>query len=410
MKLRHQFLFASVVVTPNLIMLFFSIVGSQFKAFAIESTSARFTQVNIDTNISIGYGVTVADVDGDGKPDILLADQHQFVWYRNPTWEKFVLAENLTAADNVCIAAADIDGDGKAEIAVGAGWNPGDTVNSGAVFYLLPPKDRTQKWESVKLPHEPTVHRMRWVKMANGKSELVVAPLHGRGNKSGEGEGVRILAYTMPSNATESWETTVLNQSFHMTHNFDIVPDKLGGVQKLLLACREGIFSLGLAASTSPVQLAAPVSGGAGEVRLGHFSAAKPFIAAIEPMHGTNLVVYIPPSEGDNGATHSLWIRHVLDSSLADGHALACGDPLGIGRDQIVVGWRGKNHEGKVGIKIFTPADSAGTHWNESLIDDNTMACEDLRLADLNGDGRLDIVASGRATKNLKIYLNRGER
>lgn len=37
------------------------------------------------------------------------------------------------------------------------------------------------------------------------------------------------------------------------------------------------------------------------------------------------------------------------------------------------------------------------------------MACEDLKLADLDGDGRLDIVASGRATKNLVIYWNRGD-
>jgi hypothetical protein len=34
------------------------------------------------------------------------------------------------------------------------------------------------------------------------------------------------------------------------------------------------------------------------------------------------------------------------------------------------------------------------------------MACEDLCLADLDGDGKLDIIASGRATKNVKIYYN----
>jgi len=39
-------------------------------------------------------------------------------------------------------------------------------------------------------------------------------------------------------------------------------------------------------------------------------------------------------------------------------------------------------------------------------VDDNTMACEDLCLADLNGDGKLDIVASGRGTKNVKVYFN----
>src|SRR5689334_8146000 len=112
-----------------------------------DNSTAPFKAVEIDSKIEIGYGVTVSDVDGDKKPDILLADKRQIVWYRNPTWQKFVIAENLTKLDNVCLAAADIDGDGKAEVAVGGEWNPGDTVNSGAVFYLIPPKDRTQKWE-----------------------------------------------------------------------------------------------------------------------------------------------------------------------------------------------------------------------------------------------------------------------
>src|SRR5947207_10429253 len=105
--------------------------------FALTSAAApptpKFKASEID-RIQIGYAVTVADVAGDKKPDILLVDKNQIAWYQNPTWEKHVIAENLTKADHVCIAAADIDGDGKAEIAVGAGWNPNDTVNSGAVF------------------------------------------------------------------------------------------------------------------------------------------------------------------------------------------------------------------------------------------------------------------------------------
>src|SRR5512133_2401537 len=168
-------------------------------ASAGEQAPPHFRAVEIDSHIEIGYGVTVADVDGDRRPDIVLADKKQIVWYRNPTWEKFIMAENLTTLDDVCVAAADIDGDGKAEIAVGAGWNPGDTVNSGAVFYLIPPADRTRKWEPVELPHEPTVHRMRWITNAAGEFELVVVPLHGRGNENATGAGVRILGYSRPA-------------------------------------------------------------------------------------------------------------------------------------------------------------------------------------------------------------------
>src|SRR5213075_1284286 len=121
--------------------------GISARAAEKEKPVSRFRPVQIDSKIEIGYGLVVADVDVDRKPDIILADKKQIVWYRNPTWEKFVIAENLTKLDDVCIAAEDIDGDGKAEIAAGAGWNPSDTIDSGAVFYLKAPKDRTQKWE-----------------------------------------------------------------------------------------------------------------------------------------------------------------------------------------------------------------------------------------------------------------------
>jgi hypothetical protein len=123
-------------------------------------------------------------------------------------------------------------------------------------------------------------------------------------------------------------------------------------------------------------------------------------------MHGNNLVLYLPP---DPAAPGGRWKRRILESSLIDGHALACGDFAGLGRDQIAVGWRAMNRPGvRVGIRLFSPVDAAGSEWTSTLVDDNTMACEDLCAADLDGDGRLDLVASGRATRNLKIYFNQG--
>jgi hypothetical protein len=381
--------------------------SAAFPSSGAEPATPSFRAVDVDAKVEIGYGVTVADVNGDRKPDILLADKNLIVWYENPGWQKHVIAEKLTAQDHVCIAATDIDGDGKCEIAVGAGWNPGDTVNSGALFYLLPPTNRTQKWEPVTLPHEPTVHRIRWVKNADGKFDLVSVPLHGRGNKAatGEGVGVKIFALKKPANPKDPWPTELLNESLHKTHNFDPVQWDSDAAQEMLIAGKEGVFLLDRAGGKSQVtQLSTDEYGGAGEVRLGKLPGGKRFFATVEPMHGTNLVIYTPPLSPGN---KNLWTQHVLDSSLVDGHALACGDLAGAGSDQIVVGWRAMGKPGvKVGIKLFMPLDQDGIKWNKTLVDDNTMACEDLCLADLDGDGKLDIVAAGRATKNLKVYFN----
>ena len=100
------------------------------------SAEISFERQVIDDKISIGYGLAIGDVDGDKKPDILLADKSQVAWYRNGDWKRFVMAENLNPRvvtrflDNVCIAARDIDGDGKVEVAVGANWNPGEKLNN----------------------------------------------------------------------------------------------------------------------------------------------------------------------------------------------------------------------------------------------------------------------------------------
>jgi hypothetical protein len=366
----------------------------------------NFRHVNVDPKIEIAYGVAVADVNGDKKPDVLLADQNLYVWYENPSWQKHILAERLTTSDHVCLAAQDVDGDGRSEIMVGAGWNPGDTVNSGAVFQLLAPALRTERWTAAPMPHEPTVHRMRWARNAAGTYDLLMVPLHGRGNKtSGEGVGVKILAYHRPANSDGKWTTTGLETSLHKTHNFDPVQWDDDREEEFLVASMEGVFLLDRMGERAKLtQLSGTESGGAGEVRLGRIPGRR-FFATVEPMHGTNLVVYLEPSRNpvESGTR---WGRQVLDSTLVDGHALACGDFVGLGRDQVVVGWRAMGKPGtKVGIKLFTP-DAAGQQWNQTLIDDNQMACEDLCLADLNGDGRLDIVAAGRASKNVKIYFN----
>jgi len=125
-------------------------------------------------------------------------------------------------------------------------------------------------------------------------------------------------------------------------------------------------------------------------------------------MHGNQLVVYTGGPTGSG--PHAPWSRHLLDDSLREGHALACGDVLGAGFDQVVAGWRGKNKEGKVGVKLFWPLDADGQNWGQAVVDGNTVACEDLCLADLDGDKRLDIIVAGRATHNLKVLFNEGEK
>jgi hypothetical protein len=371
----------------------------------VAAPEPRFRAEIIDAGISIGYGLAVGDVDGDGKPDVLLADQKSFVWYRNGDWKKFVMVQDLTSHDNVCIAAKDLDGDGKVEVAVGAQWNPsetGDPSASGSVHYLVAPQDVTQPWKAVPLYHEPTVHRMRWFQGPEGRYSLAVLPLHGRNNRQGSGEGVRVLLYRYPDLLSKPMLYDTLESGMHLTHNFTVLE---GASFKKSIVCVAGKEGIRYFDALSGKPTAAPrgfpvVENSAGEVKVGRGAAGKPFLATIEPMHGNKVVVY-----SKEVATQ----RQVIDSTLKEGHALAAADFLNTGTDQVVAGWRMPDRDGKVGIKLYAKG-GPGAGWVSYWIDENSMACEDIQVADLNGDGKPDIVAAGRSTHNLKIYWNQADR
>ena len=355
----------------------------------------RFESQVIDSNVEIGYGLAIGDVDGDGKADILLADKKQFVWYRNGDWKRFVMVDNLTTADNVCIAARDINNDGKVEVAVGAQWNPGetsDTAKSGSVHYLIRPIDPTQRWTPVKLYHEATIHRMKWVKAGEDNYDLIVLPLHGKGNKNGEGTPVNVLAYDVPNDPHSTWKHSAIDQSMHLTHNFDLVPNR--NTELMYIGGKEGIRVLAFKNgkwSAAPEATTLAKGDSFGEIRVGKTKN----IAGIQPMHGNQLVVY-------SGEDRS---RNVLATDLNQGHALAYDQFLSSGQ-QIIAGWREPNQEKKTGIKIFV-FQQQENKWENFWIDENGIACEDLQVADLDGDGKKDIIAAGRSSHNLKIYWNR---
>ena len=367
----------------------------------VQAAEPGFERQTIDGNIQIGYGLAVGRVDGDRHVDLLLADKSAIVWYENPgsagkEWTKHVMARDLTARDNVCVAARDIDGDGLVEVAVGANWNPGETsdsATSGTMFYLQRPADPQKPWKPIPIaPHEPTTHRMRWVNSDDGM-RLAVLPLHGVGNKSGAGKNVFVSLYAV-SNGTPKLVNKV-DTLMHMTHNFDLLADPtLGDNEFLLIAGKEG-YSVVDSRGRARQSVDPSLSKGAGEVRA--YQVKDRLFASIEPMHGTDVVFYRQQGPGE-------WTKEVIDTSLNQGHALATGNLFGSDAPEIVVGWRGLDANQKVGIKVYTPH---GTVWQKHTIDDNQMACEDLKLFDFDSDGKLDIVAAGRATTNVVIYWNR---
>ncbi|MCI0419825.1 MAG: VCBS repeat-containing protein, partial [Acidobacteria bacterium] len=189
-------------------------------ATAWQSAVPRLVEQVVDANFGIGYAVTVADINRDGKTDIVAINPAQAIWFENPNWKKHVMMDGLTKKDNVCIAVHDIDGDGRLDLALGAEWMPTNTQTGGSLQWLRQPEDSTKPWELFPIAAEPTLHRIRWGDTnGDGRKKLIVAPLQGRGTKPPkweDGKGARLLAYTVPKDpAKDEWKAEVIDESLH---------------------------------------------------------------------------------------------------------------------------------------------------------------------------------------------------
>lgn len=364
-----------------------SLAADQFPEFAART---------LDPNIGkVCYAVTVADVDADGRQDIVAVTENRVLWYQAPAWKKRVIIEDQTPRDNVCIAPFDIDDDGLVDFALGAGW-----TKIGTIHWLRRRASLDEKWQVFSIGQERWLHRMRWADvLGRGRPQLVLSPLNAT-----QGRGVRLLALQIPNDPrTQPWPATIIDDSLNRMHNHWHVDLDGDGTTDTLTASREGVhWFYRRDGRFVKVRLAVgevaddPNQSGAGEVKTGRAGGGL-YIVTVEPMHGHTLAVYTP-----QGPVDRPWRRHVVDRGFRRGHAIWTADFDGDGDDDIAFGH--SDTPEVPGVNVYECIDARRGMWRKHVVDAGGIATEDLVATDLTGDGVADIVAGGRATHNLKLY------
>jgi hypothetical protein len=380
----------------------------------------EFATHDINPEAGTGLAITVADIEGDGDLDIVGVSSEDVAWYENPSWERHLIAPTIRNS-NVCVAPQDLDGDGLPELALGADWQFNNTQSGGSLHLLHRGEDCRQPWKVVDLLEEPTLHRIRWAYLdGNGQPELIVAPLKGKDSTPPyfRETGIRLLRL-LPGEKplAGDWEVEVIDDTLRICHNIWPVDWNRDGKQSLLAASMEGITEFRLENGDWKSRVLTKGNpdpwprSGAGEIKVGWDREGTPMMATVEPWHGTQTVVYRPGEQwsGDPGVE---WKREVVDDHLAGGHAVAWADFDGDGDQELLMGYRENAGAEQIpGLNIYDYRRLAdGTMmWEKRVLDPGGMATEDALAADLNGDGRPDVAAYGRATHNVRYYENLGE-
>jgi hypothetical protein len=355
---------------------------------------AHFVEHTLASDLKGGYQVVVADLNHDGKPDLiaLASGMTELVWFENPTWERHVIARNLPHMIN--LAAWDYDGDGIPEIVMAYEFANEASKSIGIVAVLHHNGDPRELWSVKEIDRLTTSHRLRWADPAgDGKKVLVNAPLTGAKAAAPEYRDHVPLVFYRPG----EWKRETIDAANEgVQHGIFIVDWDGKGRDAILTASFSGIHLYryqkdGKWARTeiSKGDPAAWPKSGSSDVAVGTLGKER-FLAAIEPWHGNQVAVYRLAGKE--------WNRKVLDDSFLDGHTVIASDLDGNGRDVIIAGMRG----GAKSVYLYRAG--AGGEWKREALDSGGIPAAACAAADLNGDGRIDVACIGGTV--LKWYEN----
>jgi hypothetical protein len=147
----------------------------------------RFTRVTIDSEGGgqVTESVATGDLDGDGRPDVVVAGDERLIWYRSPGWALEQIASGRFGAGAMTVVR-DVDGDGRMDVVTGAR----DALETR--WYRNTPDG----WESHVLASDAYCHDLEFGDLdGDGRADAACVDQHRR----------RVVWLAAPADPTATW-------------------------------------------------------------------------------------------------------------------------------------------------------------------------------------------------------------
>jgi FG-GAP-like repeat len=378
-----------------------SVTRLAFLLFAfplLAASPAQFVEHTVATGLRGGYQVVIADLNHDGKPDLiaLASGMPELVWFENPGWQRHVIAGGFTQMINLAVVDSG-SADGIPDIVLASDFANVAARSVGMVSVLRHNGDPRNPWTVTEIDRLTTSHRIRTADVdGSGRRIVINAPLTGAKAEAPEYRDQTPLVFYRPG----EWKRQEIPPgNFGLVHGLYVMDWDGDGRDEILTGGFEGIhlFKLGKdgAWTRTEITKGAPEAwpkSGTSDLAVGRLARER-FLAAIEPWHGNQVAIY-----RRNGAN---WARQTIDDTLVDGHTILTADLNGDGNDEVIAGCRG----GPRVVNIYYAEDASGKQWTKQTLD-AAMPAAACATGDLNGDGRVDIACIGSASATLKWYEN----
>jgi len=361
------------------------------------ATEVRFTKTQVDPTFR-AEGVAVADVDGDGKKDILAGA----LWYKAPDWKPHELApvekfDGATGYSNAfCCFSDDLNKDGRPDLIV-VGW-PGKAVR---VYENPGPEKLGAHWPLHEAFPSCSNESPQYVDLdGDGRREIVCGFLPEE----------RLAWFTPGAMITDPWTCHPLSgpkapgaQTYF--HGLGIGDVNKDGRNDIVIP--QGWYEApadrkmpdwklhGISPSPASAHLYVQDLDSDGDNDILGSSAHEIGIWWYEQSKG---------EKGDEKGGEK-WTQHLIDGSFSQSHALMIGDVNRDGLLDFVTGKRFWAHGPKGDINPGDPAvlcwfehsrKEGKPSWKKHVIDEDSGIGTQFELNDVNGDGLLDVAISNK--------------